>query len=147
MTNREFFNAIVNGELNDEVIEKAKAEIVKLDERNAKRASKPSKKSIENEPIKASIREFLGDGSHLASEIASGLDLSVSKVSALCRQMVGDGLLTVEDVKVKGKGMQKSYSIAQSKKERTKRAFFFWIYFFVRMTYENTVAFTPIKLL
>lgn len=116
MTNREFFNAIVNGELNDEVIEKAKAEIVKLDERNAKRASKPSKKAIENEPIKASIREFLGDGSHLASEIASGLDLSVSKVSALCRQMVGDGLLTVEDVKVKGKGMQKSYTLAQSRK-------------------------------
>ena len=112
MTNREFFNAIVNGELNDEVIEKAKAENVKLDERNAKRASKPSKKSIENEPIKASIREFLGDGSHLASEIASGLDLSVSKVSALCRQMVGDGLLTVEDVKVKGTGTQKSYSLA-----------------------------------
>ena len=141
MTNREFFNAIVNGELNDEVIEKAKAEIVKLDERNAKRASKPSKKSIENEPIKASIREFLGDGSHLASEIASGLDLSVSKVSALCRQMVGDGLLTVEDVKVKGKGMQKSYTLAQSRKERTKRAFFFWICFFVRYTYKKLLTF------
>lgn len=113
MTNREFFNAIVNGELNDEVIEKAKSEIVKLDERNAKRASKPSKKSIENEPIKESIANHLVDGEgHLASEIASGLGLSVSKVSALCRQMVADGVLTVEDVKVKGKGMQKSYSIA-----------------------------------
>lgn len=112
MTNREFFNAIANGsEITDEIIEKAKSEIAKLDERNAKRASKPSKKSIENEPIKASIREFLTDGSHLASEIASGLGLSVSKVSALCRQMVGDGLLTVEDVKVKGKGMQKSYTL------------------------------------
>jgi hypothetical protein len=113
MTNREFFNAIVNGELNDEVIEKAKSEIVKLDERNAKRASKPSKKSIENEPIKESIANYLVDGErHLASEIAKSLDLSVSKVSALCRQMVADGVLTVEDVKVKGKGMQKSYSIA-----------------------------------
>ena len=111
MTNREFYNAIANGEINEEIIEKAKSEIVKLDERNAKRASKPSKKSIENEPIKASIREFLTDGSHLASEIARGLGLSVSKVSALCRQMVGDGLLTVEDVKVKGKGMQKSYTL------------------------------------
>lgn len=140
MTNREFFNAIVNGELNDEVIEKAKSEIVKLDERNAKRASKPSKKSIENEPIKASIREFLTDGSHLASEIASGLDLSVSKVSALCRQMVGDGLLTVEDIKVKGKGMQKSYTLAQSRKERTKRAFFFWICFFRTLYVRKTTC-------
>ena len=112
MTNREFYTAIVNGTINEDVISHASDAIAKLDERNAKRASKPSKKSIENEPIKASIREFLGDGSHLASEIASGLDLSVSKVSALCRQMVGDGLLTVEDVKVKGKGMQKSYTLA-----------------------------------
>lgn len=112
MTNREFFTAIVNGTLTEDVIAKAHEEIEKLDARNAKRASKPSKKSLENAPIKDSIAEFLADGSHLASEIASGLDLSVSKVSALCRQMVGDGVLTVEDVKVKGKGTQKSYSLA-----------------------------------
>ena len=112
MTNREFFTAVIASVDNDELKAFATDAIAKLDARNAKRASKPSKKSLENEPIKASIREFLVDGSHLASEIAKGLDLSVSKVSALCRQMVGDGLLTVEDVKVKGKGTQKSYSLA-----------------------------------
>ena len=112
MTNREFFTAVIASVDNDELKAFATDAIAKLDVRNAKRASKPSKKSIENEPIKASIREFLTDGSHLASEIAKGLDLSVSKVSALCRQMVSDGLLTVEDVKVKGKGTQKSYSLA-----------------------------------
>ena len=112
MTNREFYTAIVNGTLTEDVIAKAHEEIEKLDARNAKRSAKPSKKSLENAPIKESIAEFLTDGSHLASEIAKGLDLSVSKVSALCRQMVGDGILTVEDVKVKGKGTQKSYSLA-----------------------------------
>ena len=112
MTNREFYTAIVNGTLTEDVIAKAHEEIEKLDARNAKRSAKPSKKSLENAPIKESIAEFLADGSHLASEIAKGLDLSVSKVSALCRQMVGDGVLTVEDVKVKGKGTQKSYSLA-----------------------------------
>ena len=112
MTNREFYTAIVNGTLTEDVIAKAHEEIAKLDARNAKRSAKPSKKSLENAPIKESIAEFLADGSHLASEIAKGLDLSVSKVSALCRQMVGDGVLTVEDVKVKGKGTQKSYSLA-----------------------------------
>ena len=112
MTNREFYTAVIASVDNDELKAFATDAIAKLDARNAKRASTPSKKSIENEPIKASIREFLADGSHLASEIAKGLDLSVSKVSALCRQMVGDGLLTVEDVKVKGKGTQKSYSLA-----------------------------------
>ena len=112
MTNREFYTAIVNGTLTEDVIAKAHEEIEKLDARNAKRSAKPSKKSLENAPIKVAIAEFLTDGSHLASEIAKGLDLSVSKVSALCRQMVGDGILTVEDVKVKGKGTQKSYSLA-----------------------------------
>ena len=112
MTYRDFYNAVLTSTDNDELKTFATEAIAKLDARNAKRASTPSKKSLENAPIKDSIAEFLADGSHLASEIASGLDLSVSKVSALCRQMVGDGVLTVEDVKVKGKGTQKSYSLA-----------------------------------
>ena len=113
MTNREFYTAIVNGTINEDVIAHASDAIAKLDERNAKRASKPSKKSLENEPIKESIANLLVDGNaRLASEIASALELSVSKVSALCRQMVADEVLHVEDVKVKGKGTQKSYSIA-----------------------------------
>ena len=141
MTQREFFTAVITSEVSEELKVYATEAIEKLDARNAKRASKPSKKAIENEPIKASIREFLTDGSHLASEIAKGLDLSVSKVSALCRQMVGDGILTVEDVKVKGKGTQKSYSLAQSiEKERTLHPFFFKICFFVRITYEKLLA-------
>ena len=112
MTNREFYTAIVNGEMNEEIVAKATEEIAKLDARNAKRSSKPSKKSLENEPIKAKIVEFLTEGSHLASEIASGCEISTSKASALCRQLVESGTLTVADVKVKGKGTQKSYSLA-----------------------------------
>lgn len=118
MTYRDFYNAVLTSTDNDELKAFATEAIAKLDARNAKRSAKPSKKSLENAPIKESIAEFLADGSHLASEIAKGLDLSVSKVSALCRQMVGDGILTVEDVKVKGKGTQKSYSLAQPMGER-----------------------------
>lgn len=115
MTNREFYTAIVNGTINEDVIAHASSAIEKLDERNAKRASKPSKRSLENIPIRAHIAGFLeeNEGSHVASEIASALNLSTQKVSALCRQMVSDGVLAVEDVKVKGKGMQKSYSLAE----------------------------------
>ena len=112
MTQRDFYTAIVNSDLDDELKVFATESIAKLDARNAKRASKPSKKSVENEPIKASIVDFLANGSHLASEIASGCEISVSKASALCRQLVLDGVLTSTDVKVKGKGTQKSYSLA-----------------------------------
>ena len=112
MTNREMLTAIVNGEVTEDVIAKATEELAKLDARNAKRANTPSKKSVENEPIKVKIAEFLADGAHLAKEIADGCEISTAKASALCRQMVDDGRLKVEDVKVKGKGSQKSYSLA-----------------------------------
>ena len=113
MTYRDFYNAVITSTDNEELKAFATEAIAKLDARNAKRSSKPSKKSLENEPIKEAIANHLIDGEkHLASEIASSLGFSVSKISALCRQMVGDGVLTVEDVKVKGKGTQKSYSLA-----------------------------------
>ena len=112
MTQREFYNTVIASTDNDELKAFAENALAKLDARNAKRASKPSKKSVENEPIKASIVDFIGDGSCLASQIASGLELSVSKVSALCRQLVADGVLKSEDAKVKGKGTQKLYSSA-----------------------------------
>lgn len=112
MTYRDFYTAVLTSTDNEELKTFASEAIAKLDARNAKRASKPSKKSVENEPIKASIVEYLADGSHLASEIASALGFSVSKISALCRQLVGDEVLKVEDVKVKGKGTQKLYSLA-----------------------------------
>jgi len=113
MTNREFFEMVMNGEVTEEVKAHAEMSIEKLNARNAKRASRPSKRSVENEPIKANIREHLTDKEPTtASEIASGLELSVQKVSALCRQMVADGVLNVSEVKVKGKGKQKAYAIA-----------------------------------
>ena len=85
MTKREFLNAVIA--LNDEVTtEFAKAEIEKMDARNASRKDKPSKKSVENEPIKARIAEVLTDTPQTASEIAS-------------------------KVKVPKKGTQKAYSL------------------------------------
>lgn len=101
------FTAIVNGELTEEVIAKATEEIAKLDARNAARKEKPSKKALENEPIKAKIAEVLTDEPRTASDIAGELGLSVQKTSALLRQMD----VTVTDVKVKGKGTQKAYSL------------------------------------
>lgn len=113
MTQREFLENIINGTIGTEEIDHAKAEIEKLNARNAKRAERPSKKAVENEPIKANITNFLnGKDFTVASEIAVGLELSTQKVSALCRQMVADGVLAVTDVKVKGKGNQKGYKVA-----------------------------------
>ena len=117
MTKREFLKAIA--EMNDidaELNLYAEQELAKMDERNEKRRNSPSKKSQENEPIKVAIHEFLQgkDEPIVASVIAENVDgcTSTQKASALCRQMVEDGRLTVVEVKIKGKGKQKGYSVA-----------------------------------
>ena len=107
MTKREMFEAIVNGNVTEEVVAMAQNELVKMDERNAKRKNTPSKTAIANEPIKAEIAKILTDEPMLASEIAQKVEISTQKASALLRQMD----VKVTDVKVKGKGTQKGYSL------------------------------------
>ena len=118
MTNREFYTNISNGIINDEVIAHATSAIEKMDTANANRKSKPSKTSVANEPIKASIVELLTtNGAMVASAIGTALttpelEVTTSKASALCGQLVKAEVLAVEDIKVKGKGTVKQYSIA-----------------------------------
>ena len=111
MTNREFYNAIANGTMNDEIKAFAEEAIVKMDERNAKRNSKPSKTAIENEPIKEKIVEFIAQRNEfcIAGAIAEALEISTQKASALCRQLIADGKLIEKDVKVSKQGRRKAY--------------------------------------
>mgnify|MGYP003295247551 CR=1 FL=1 len=51
MTMRELLNAVIANEITDAVIEKATAELAKLDARNEKRTSKPSKVAEANVPL------------------------------------------------------------------------------------------------
>ena len=112
MTNREFFNAVINANVNDELTAHATAELEKLDARNAKRSSKPTKAQLENEPIKESLLEILAVQPMTASQIhEANPDLSTQKISSLCRQLVDAGKLTVQEVKIPKKGKQKQYSI------------------------------------
>ena len=118
MTNREFFTAIASNEnLSAELVKFATEAITKLDKRNASRSSKPSKTAIANEPIKASIVEYVTDHANaLASDIAEACEISTQKASALCVQMVKDNVLTVCEVKVPKKGKVKAYSLAVADK-------------------------------
>ena len=109
MTKREMFEAIINGNINEEIVEMAKNEIVKMDEKNAKRKNTPSKVALANEPIKAKIKEVLTSEPQSASEVAEKVEISVQKASALLRQIDG---LAVSEIKVKGKGKVKGYALA-----------------------------------
>ena len=118
MTIREFMTAVAAMEnVSADLKEFAENEIAKLDARNAKRAEKPSKTAIANEPIKAEIMRVIGESEEpmTASKIAEIMvEYKVQKISALCTQLVKEEKLAVTDVKVKGKGTQKGYSVAQA---------------------------------
>lgn len=118
ITMRQFFEAVVNGNITPSMVEKAKAEIAKLDATNAKRAEKAKAKQVENEPLKTAIYHFLlVNGMKTTAEIAAGVEVlggSSPKASAMCRQMVDEGRLTPHEVKVKGKGAQKAYTAIRS---------------------------------
>ena len=113
MTKREVMNAIVNGTIGEEVVAWAEHEIEKMDAANEKRRNTLSKKAQENLPlIDRIVDEILGDEPKTASDVAAVLEVSVQKASALCREAVKAGRVAVEDIKIKGKGTQKGYTLA-----------------------------------
>ena len=115
MTNREFYKAIIGLEVNEELKAFAQAEIDKLDKKNEKRKNTQTKTQKENEGIKNSIVALLEEkGSMVASTIATKLNISTQKASALCKQLVEEKELVVADIKVKNKGTLKQYSLAPS---------------------------------
>lgn len=113
MTKREFLNAVIEANVNEELSAFAVAEIEKLDKRNQAKTSKPSKTALANEPIKEAIVATLTEkGGLTASEIGVALEITTQKASALCRQLVENGKLTATEVKVPKKGKVKAYAIA-----------------------------------
>ena len=118
MTNREFYTAISNGEMNDELMAKATELIEKMDEANAKRAKKVLEKKQTSEDEKAPIRKALldvmGDEAMTASQLieAAGLtdEVKIASVPSLLKPFVLDGTVEKVDVKVEGKkGPQRGY--------------------------------------
>lgn len=118
MTNREFYTAISNGEMNDELMTKATELIEKMNETNAKRAQKVLEKKQASEDEKAPIRKALldamGDEGMTASQLieAAGLtdEVKVASVPSLLKPFVLDGTVEKVDVKVESKkGPQRGY--------------------------------------
>lgn len=104
-------NAVINGTISEEVVLKAQEMLAAIDKRNEKRSSKPSKTQVANEPIKAAIVNLLADGGKFANEVSKSLEITTQKASALLRQLVADNLAEVVEVKVKGKGACKFYTL------------------------------------
>ena len=112
MTKREFYTAIMKGEIDEQVKLFATEELEKMDAVNEKRRNTLSKKAKENEPLLNKIEsEILTEEPKTATDVAAVLNVSVQKASGLLRRLVEDGKAAKVDVKIKGKGTQKGYTL------------------------------------
>lgn len=110
MTKREFLKVIVESEMAAEVVEFAKAELVKMDEALEKRKGMTSKTEKENAPLREQIyTEVLTNEWMTASAVAEVMSFSTQKASSLLRQLVKEGGVEVSEIKVPKKGTQKAY--------------------------------------
>ena len=105
MTQREFLTKVIETTNETEIREYAENQLVKLDERNAKRKSTLNKDQKENLVHKEHILEFLKDKDEyiVASVIAENCNISPQKVSSLCVQLRENNLIVAEKVKQEGK--------------------------------------------
>ena len=113
ITEREFLNAVLNIEgISADLADYASEGISKLDARNEKRKNTQTKAQKENEATMVAIVDHLREnGACVASTIGTALGISTQKASALCKLLVNEGKVVVSDVKVKGKGAVKQYTI------------------------------------
>ena len=118
MTMREFYTAVIEANVNEELTAYATAGIEKLDETNAKRVEKNAEKAAAKEAERAPIREAIvaciTDEPKTASTLIAeaGVEIKPQAIPSLLKALVEDGTLTKTDVKVKGKGTQKGYALA-----------------------------------
>ena len=118
MTYREFLSTIIETATSDEVITFAKSRLEALDNGNARRAEKTAeKRNKENAPLISAIKEFLADHPKtLSVDLAAAMTevfgeaVSTSKITGVCGVLRKEGVLTSEDIAVKGK--QKGWSLA-----------------------------------
>lgn len=118
MTRREFYEAIINANLNDEMNDFARDAIAAMDKTNEKRRATMAVKNAEKAAAKAPIREAivacLTDEPKTATMLIeeAGVELKPQAIPSLLRSLVEEGTVVKGEVKVKGKGKQVGYTRA-----------------------------------
>lgn len=112
MTQREFYETIVNAGISDEITEFAKAAIEKLDKANERHKALRDKKKEEDLPLIDAIKKVLTNEPKTAKEIAAEVEISTQKAAALLKAIVGEGYATITEIKIKGKGKSNAYIVA-----------------------------------
>lgn len=112
MTSREYFVAVLNAHISDEMDTVSTQMIERLDAKNAKRKASDSKEKIAARERRNTILAFLSENvGHIFTrdEIADHLSLTVGQVSAACKVLIEEGSVAKSEVK-SGKSRKVVYS-------------------------------------
>ena len=113
MTKREFFTAIINANISEDITTQAELYVAQLDKENERRRNTPTPRQRENEEIMEKIIASMEKGvTYTAASLAEVVGVSTAKVSALCTKLADSERLVRGETKVKGKGKVKSYTLA-----------------------------------
>lgn len=119
MTQREFLENVAQGVMNDEMAEYATERITALDTANERRKEINSVRRAEKEAERAPIREAVmavitSEPKTATTLIAeAGVEIKPQAIPSLLKSAIEAGTVVKVDVKVKGKGTQRGYTLAE----------------------------------
>jgi len=102
MTTREFYQAIIEAQISDELTTKAHELTAAIDMRNEKRKSTESKEKKLVADRREAVLNFLKSGTSALTreQIAEATGLTPSQVTSACSAYVRDGVMTKSEVKI-----------------------------------------------
>lgn len=115
MTRRQRLEAVINGEITEELIADCIEELKKLDAAGAKalERARSTDHYSENKELEEKIVEVLTNEPIQVEELKEklGVELTRQRLTAICTNLVREGRIYVADVKVKGKGKRRAYYV------------------------------------
>ena len=115
-TTTEHLTLIANSTLPEDTRDWAKAQLALIEKRKARRAEKPSKTAEANAPIKATILDYLTENKgnkYTEAELGAVIEATHNKAGSLVRQLVAEGKVSVEEIKIPKVGKRKAYFVAE----------------------------------
>ena len=103
MTTREYFNAVLNAHISEEMDAVSAEFIQRLDAKNAKRRSTESKEKRETSARRQAVLDFLANHAGTAfsrDEIAAACEIKPTQASAACSPLVEDGTINKAIAKI-----------------------------------------------
>jgi len=115
MTQREFYQKVIEANVSEELVAFATAGIEKLDKTNEARKEKTAEKAAAKEAEKAPIREaifaVISAEPKTATELIelAGVEVKPQSIPSLLKPLVEAGKVDKVDIPVKGKGKVRGY--------------------------------------